>query len=48
MKAYVDDAGKVRLFRPEENMKRLNNSAARLRLPTFDEKAFLECVVCFF
>lgn len=44
MKAYVDESGKVRMFRPEENMKRLNNSAARLRLPTFDESAFLKCV----
>lgn len=44
MKAYIDEAGKIRLFRPEENMKRLNNSAARIRLPTFDEAAFLKCL----
>lgn len=44
MKAYIDDAGKVRLFRPLENAQRLNNSATRLRLPNFDEKAFLKCL----
>lgn len=44
MKAYYDDAGKIRLFRPMENMKRLNTSATRLRLPNFNEEAFLKCV----
>ena len=36
MKAYVDDDGQTRLFRPEMNMRRMNNSAARLCLPQFD------------
>ena len=36
MKAYrtVDDS--IRLFRPDKNMARLNTSAARIALPTFD------------
>ena len=33
MKAYKDAAGKIRLFRPEENMERLLQSAKRLALP---------------
>ena len=28
MKAYRDEAGKIRLFRPEENFKRMNDSCA--------------------
>jgi len=44
MKAYKDQKGQIRLFRPMENMKRLNRSAKRLRLPTFDEEALLNCV----
>jgi len=44
MKAYVDANGKTRLFRPEENMKRLNKSADRLRLPTFNEDGLLQCL----
>ncbi|KAF1790310.1 Branched-chain amino acid aminotransferase II [Phytophthora cactorum] len=36
MKAYVDAEGHIRLFRPDMNMKRLNNSMKRLLLPEFD------------
>lgn len=36
MKAYLDDAGQTRLFRPNKNMERFNNSAERLNLPAFD------------
>ena len=36
MKAYKDRNGDVRLFRPDCNMKRMNKSAARIALPTFD------------
>ncbi len=32
MKAYKDVNGKVRLFRPDMNMKRMNTSAARIAL----------------
>jgi hypothetical protein len=33
MKAYRDPNGKVTLFRPDMNMKRMNNSARRVALP---------------
>jgi hypothetical protein len=33
MKAYRDENGKVTLFRPDMNMKRMNNSARRIALP---------------
>jgi len=42
MKAYKDKNGDVRLFRPDKNMARMNGSAARIALPTFDGKAFIE------
>ncbi|KAL4734751.1 aminotransferase [Aspergillus similis] len=42
MKAYKDPHGNARLFRPEKNLARLNRSAARLALPTFDEPRMLE------
>lgn len=40
MKAYKDDDGKVWLFRPEDNFKRINKSAARLAMPEFPEDYF--------
>jgi hypothetical protein len=33
MKAYRDQTGKVTLFRPDMNMKRMNSSARRIALP---------------
>jgi branched-chain amino acid aminotransferase len=33
MKAYKGKDGKIRLFRPDMNMKRMNNSVARIALP---------------
>jgi branched-subunit amino acid aminotransferase/4-amino-4-deoxychorismate lyase len=33
MKAYRDSKGKVTLFRPDMNMRRMNTSAKRLALP---------------
>jgi branched-chain amino acid aminotransferase len=33
MKAYIDQNGKIRLFRPERNMERLRDSARRLCFP---------------
>ena len=33
MKAYHDAEGRVRLFRPDMNMKRMNTSANRIALP---------------
>lgn len=44
MKAYKDRQGKIRLFRPEMNMDRLNRSAQRLSLPTFDKEELLKCI----
>lgn len=44
MKAYKDAEGRVRLFRPDKNVQRLNNSAARVALPTFDEDELLKLV----
>ncbi|KAG8751983.1 hypothetical protein FRC14_007475 [Serendipita sp. 396] len=44
MKAYRDENGKVTLFRPDMNMKRMNRSAARIALPTFDGNALLDCI----
>ncbi|TFK76881.1 branched-chain amino acid aminotransferase II [Pluteus cervinus] len=44
MKAYRHDDGKVSLFRPDMNMKRMNTSARRIALPTFDGGALLELI----
>ncbi|KAL0575032.1 branched-chain-amino-acid transaminase bat2 [Marasmius crinis-equi] len=44
MKAYRDDNGKVTLFRPDMNMKRMNNSAKRIALPNFDGDALLDLI----
>ena len=42
MKAFRTPEGKVQLFRPTENIKRMNQSAERLCLPHIDEDLFLE------
>ncbi|KAF9073716.1 branched-chain amino acid aminotransferase II [Rhodocollybia butyracea] len=44
MKAYRDEHGKVTLFRPDMNMKRMNTSASRIALPTFNGDALLELI----
>ena len=44
MKAYIDKNGKIRLFRPDMNMIRLQKSCDRLLLPKFDKKELLECI----
>ena len=44
MKAYHTADGKVQLFRPYENAKRLNSSAERLCLPELPEDDFVEAV----
>lgn len=41
MKAYRDKNGKVTMFRPDMNMKRMNRSASRIALPVRDSSAFL-------
>ena len=42
MKAYRKVNGDIALFRPMENIKRMNNSAERLCLPLLDEEGFLD------
>jgi branched-chain amino acid aminotransferase len=37
LKAYRIDTGKIQLFRPQENLKRLNRSCRRLCIPEVDE-----------
>ena len=42
LKAYRTESGEVRLFRPMENIQRLNRSAERMCLPTIPEQDALE------
>ena len=42
MKAYRAEDGTIRMFRPMENVRRLNQSAERLCLPTLDEEGCLD------
>ena len=46
MKAYrsSDGSGKIRLFRPEKNMERMNRSAARAGLPTFNGDEMIKLI----
>lgn len=45
MKAYRTPDGKINLFRPEENFKRLNQSCERLCIPKMDEKYLLDTLL---
>ena len=47
LKAYRTESGEIRLFRPMENIKRLNTSAERLCLPLLDEDEMLEILKTF-
>ncbi len=47
LKAYRTEAGEVQLFRPMENIKRMNRSAERMCLPTIDENEFLQILTEF-
>ena len=42
LKAYRDDSGNIKLFRPQENFKRLNRSCRRLCIPEIDEDFALD------
>ena len=42
MKAFKDDQGKVWLFRPDENFRRINRSSHRMQIPEFPEGYFFE------
>ena len=44
MKAYKDDDGSIFLFRPKENLKRINISSKRLAIPEFPEDLFFEAL----
>ena len=47
LKAYRRADGGVQLFRPMENVKRMNNSAERMSLPQMDEGEMLELLTTF-
>ena len=47
LKAYRRADGAVQMFRPMENIKRMNNSADRMCLPKIDEEDFLEILTTF-
>jgi len=42
VKAYKDQAGNPQLFRPKDNFKRFNISAARMQMPAVPESIFIE------
>jgi branched-chain amino acid aminotransferase len=42
LKAYKDQEGKAYLFRPYENLKRMNHSAERMVMPQIPEEIFVE------
>ena len=44
MKAYRTEDGSIQLFRPTENIARMNNSADRLCIPRIPEDIFLEAL----
>jgi len=44
LKAYATDDGRVLLFRPRENARRLNVSARRLCMPQLDGEDFVEAI----
>lgn len=45
LKAYYAEDGSIRLFRPEENFKRLNDSCERICIPKIDEAFALEALI---
>ena len=47
LKAYRRADGGVQLFRPMENIRRMNRSAERMSLPEIDEQEFLEILETF-
>ena len=47
LKAYRTADGEIRLFRPMENIKRMNNSANRMCLPEINEDDFLQALKTF-
>lgn len=44
MKAYAAEDGRILLFRPEQNARRMNRSAERLVMPTIPEEDMLQAI----
>lgn len=44
MKAYRGVDGKIRIFRPNMNMNRMNLTAKRSGLPTFEGEEYIKCL----
>ena len=44
LKAYRTAEGKIQMFRPMENLKRMSDSAERITLPQFDQEFVLEAM----
>ncbi|MED1915563.1 branched-chain amino acid aminotransferase [Bacillus thuringiensis] len=44
LKAYRKQEGKVRLFRPDQNFKRMNRSLERMSMPLIDEEFMVEAL----
>ena len=44
MKAYTTDDGHIVVFRPDLNAERMEQSAARLEMPTFPKERFLDAI----
>lgn len=44
MKAYLDNSNKIRLFRPDKNMDRINSSMARLCMPNFHGPTMVDLI----
>ncbi|KAH3679773.1 hypothetical protein WICMUC_000739 [Wickerhamomyces mucosus] len=44
LKAYRDSKDQIRIFRPNKNMERMNKSADRIVLPTFESDELIKCI----
>lgn len=44
LKAYATDDGRIQMFRPLENLKRMNYSARKLCIPEFDEASIVDAL----
>jgi branched-chain amino acid aminotransferase len=44
LKAYRNERNEIRIFRPDQNAKRLNRSAARMCMPELPEDVFMEAL----
>ncbi|MCL2370014.1 MAG: branched-chain amino acid aminotransferase [Firmicutes bacterium] len=45
LKAYKAEDGSVRLFRPRDNFRRMNDSASRVCIPSFDENKIYDALI---